>query len=307
MEGRIHYHSIIKSIRGRVIFYTDVDRLLFLNILRRFTDKHSIIIIEYVLMDNHVHILHDAQSYDHALLFIKEMQQNFSFWYNRLHASHDKFFVPAKIYPKYSEESIIRTSLYILQNPMVACPSEYPHPADFKWSSYHYHHNFIENAPLPVKNSLDVKKANKYFDVINSSRSIFVNKCPVLRSGFSQNVTLPDIINANTTYIDSIYTKKEFRIIVQKSLVSSKEEYSSDKPSRTSSYIKKNKKAMAQLSDFLVELLGEEKYLDMPASRKEDLIFQLYTFTKATAVQISMLLDEDKNYIKTLFKQFKYR
>ena len=80
MEGRIHYHSIIKSIRGRVIFYTDVDRLLFLNILRRFTDKHSITIIEYVLMDNHVHILHDAQSYDHALLFIKEMQQHFSFW-----------------------------------------------------------------------------------------------------------------------------------------------------------------------------------------------------------------------------------
>ena len=93
MEGRIHYHSIIKSIRGRVIFYTDVDRLLFLNILRRFTDKHSITIIEYVLMDNHVHILHDAQSYDHALLFIKEMQQNNMVAFGELYRRHHDYLV----------------------------------------------------------------------------------------------------------------------------------------------------------------------------------------------------------------------
>ncbi|MBQ7774118.1 MAG: transposase [Bacteroidales bacterium] len=307
MKGRIHFHSIIKSIRGRVIFYTDVDRLLFLNILRRFTDKHSIEIVEYVLMDNHVHLLHTAQSYDHANMFIKEMQQNFSFWYNRLHGSHDKFFVPARIYPKYSQDSIIKTSMYILQNPMAACPGEYPHPEDYKWSSYHYHYDFMDKAQLLVNNSLNIIKANKYFDLINASRSIMVNKCPLLRSGFQFNMKLLDIIDVNHNELDSLYSKKEFKIVVQKSVVTPKEEYSTERLAKNASYIKKNKESMSQLSDFLGELLGEEKYIDMQSSRKEDLIFQLYTFTKATPLQISMLLDEDKNYIRALFKQFKYR
>ena len=203
MQGRYHFHTIIKSIRGKVIFYRDYDRLLFLNILRRFADKYDICILEFVLMDNHVHILHTASSIAQATNFAGEMQQNFSFWYNRFHSSKDKLFIPAHIFYKKDESDVLKCSFYILQNPMVACPNEYPHPMDFLWSSYHFHFNFMEKMPLLVKHINDVTRANMMFDIINNSRSKDTNKCPLLRSGFVWNsLKLSDLVEVSTFDVD---------------------------------------------------------------------------------------------------------
>lgn len=311
MQGRILYHSIVKSIRGRVIFYKDSDRLLFLNILRRFIDKHSVTIVEFVIMDNHVHLLHTADSKEHAMLFLSEMQQNFVFWYNRFHSSHDKLLIPAKIYPKYTEEAIIRCSLYILQNPMVAYRKDYPHPKDFKWSSYHYHYDYMSKAPRLVPNSTDVIRANKIFDIINCSKSIHTNKCPLLRAGFIWPILkLQDLLPVSTHDLDALYTKTEFKILVQKSVISPKEEYSSDSampvpPDKPRNY--KGKGALAALSEFLQILLAGRNYTQLEKSQKEELIFQMFKCTRTTQKQLVMLLDEDKENIKNLFLKYKYQ
>ena len=306
MEGRILYHSIIKSIRGRVIFYKDSDRLLFLNILRRFIDKHSIIIVEFVLMDNHIHLLHTAQSKEHAVLFLSGMQQNFVFWYNRFHSSHDKLLVPAKVYPKYTEETIVKCSLYILQNPMVACRRDYPHPKDYKWSSYHYHYDFMSKAPRLVPNSNDVIRANKIFDLINCSKSIQTNKCPLLRSGFVWPlVKLSDILPVNTFELDMLYTKQEFKILAQKSVISPKEEYDAERADSIKDYFQRKKGSFASLSNFLSKLLKGKQYVQLTDRQKEDLIFQMFACTNATQIQLVLLLDEDKEYIKDLYMKYK--
>lgn len=307
MKGRILYHSIVKSIRGRVIFYRDSDRLLFLNILRRFIDKHSITIVEFVLMDNHVHLLHTAQSEEHAMIFLSEMQQNFVFWYNRFHSTHDKLLVPAKVYPKRTAEKIVNCSLYILQNPMVACRSGYPHPKDYKWSSYHYHYDYMATAPRLVPNSTDVTRANKIFDLINCSKSAQTNKCPLLRSGFTwPTIQLTDILEVNTFDLDRLYTKHEFKIIVHKCVVSAQTEYESEKARSIKDYLQKTKKTLSSLSELLGTLLNGKTYQELTKEEKEEVIMKIFTCTNATQMQIVMLLDEDKEHIKKLYLKYRY-
>lgn len=303
MQGRFHYHTIIKSIRGRVIFYRDYDRLLFLNILRRFVDKFNVQVVEFVLMDNHIHLLHTAESFVQAITFAGELQQNFAFWYNRFHSSKDKFFVPAKVYPKKTKEAIIKCCFYILQNPMVACPKDYPHPKDFLWSSYHFHYDFMCKCDTLVKHPADVHHANATFDIINRSRSKERNKCPQLRSGFEWlNLKLSDYINVNTFELDVLYTKREFKLLVHKSLVSSQEEYANERAHKIREYLKNNKVALSKLSDLLVLLLEERKYEELSFEEKELLINDLFTYSKATIMQVVMLLDEDKAFVAKLYR-----
>ena len=306
MQGRFHYHSILKSIRGKVIFYADSDRLLFLNIFRRFIDKYNITVLEFVLMDNHVHILHTADSFIQASKFAGELQQNFSFWYNRFHSSKDKLFVPARIYPKFSMEDILKCSFYILQNPMVACPKDYPHPKDYKWSSYHFHYNFMKDLRLMVKHMHDVSKVNVMSDVINNSRSRLKNQCPDLRCGYSwPELTLADFLQVSTKEMDSLYTVKEFVILVQKSLISAKEEYSNERSAKVREYLRNNKEALSKLSELLLLFLGDRNYESLTVQEKEVLILDLFTHSKATIKQVVILLDEDKNFVSQLYSKSK--
>lgn len=301
MEGRNHFHSIIKSIRGRVIFYTDSDRLLFLLILRRFIEKHSIVLVEFVLMANHVHLLHTASSRQHAMLFVSELQQNYSYWYNRFHSSHDKFFVPAKIYPKYTMEYVVRCSHYILQNPMVASVQEYPHPGNYKWSSYHFHYNFMDESGMLVRKPLEVLKTNRMAGLINSSRSVLKNRCPALLDNFTwPHILLSDIIEVNVFDHDRLYTKEEFAVIVQKCIVSPKEEYASERLEASKEYLRRHKESLSNLVDRLRRLLTGREYGALPRDRQIKIIETLLSDTRATPHQLSMLLDEDKNFIKEI-------
>lgn len=304
MQGRYHFHTILKTIRGKVIFYRDYDRLLFLNILRRFVDKFHITVKEFVLMDNHVHILHTADSIAQATVFAGELQQNFSFWYNRFHSSKDKLFVPVHIYYKKDESEILKCAFYILQNPMVACPSEYPHPKDFLWSSYHFHFDFMSRMPLLVKHLSDLTRANMMFDIINNSRSRESNKCPLLRSGFEwHNLKLSDLIEVSTFEVDCRYSQKDFKILSHKSIITAREEYASAKEAKMKEYLRHNKIAISKLSELLELLLDERKYEDLDMEEKEILIMNIFANSRATIMQVVMLLDEDHNFVSKLCKK----
>ena len=304
MQGGYHFHTIFKSIRSKVIFYRDYDRLLFLNITRRFADKYNIKIIEFVLMDNHVHLLHTATSIAQATNFAGELQQNFSFWYNRFHSSKDKLFVPAHIYYKKDENEVLKCAFYILQNPMVACPRDYPHPMDYLWSSYHFHFNFMKKTPLLVKHISDVTRANMMFDIINNSRSRETNKCPQLRSGFSwQNLKLSDLVDVSTFDVDCRFSKKEFKFLIQKSIVSPKEEYSSEREAKIKEYLRNNKVAISKLSELLNVLLDERRYEDLDMEERELLIADIFANSRATIMQVVMLLDEDRNFVSQICRK----
>lgn len=303
MRGTFIYHSIIKTIRGKVIFYEDSDRLLFLNILRRFIDKHSVTLMEFVLMDNHIHLLHTANSIEHVALFVGELQQNFSYWYNRFRNSKDKLFIKPKIVPKKTDESIIKCALYILQNPMVACRGEYPHPGDYRWSSYRYHYNYFQESTSKylVKKPQDVLRANNCFFVINNSKSVMKNLCPMLKENFTwPDVSLKDILDVNTNFIDGRYSSKEFKTIVQAFVISEREEYNSESELRRKSYINKHKPAYDKISAKLVPLLEGKNYNDLGREEQDAIIKELLKDRKVTITQIVMLLDEDRGHVQKI-------
>lgn len=311
MEGRTHYHSIIKTIRGRVFLYEDSDRLLFLGILRRFIEKYEITLVEFVLMDNHVHLLHTAQSKEQALLFVSEMQQNFSYWYNRFHATHDPLFVPAKIYPKYREDLITKCALYILQNPMVAARDSYPHPKDYKWSSYRFHYDFMGNGAspaAPLTDSSQIIKANYMAKIINGSKSVYKNVCPPVREvNKFNNLKLNDLVDVNTFEMDRLYTPDEFEIAAQKFIVTFQEEYAQELEQRKKRYLSKHKEAITRVSRHLVAELAGRDYNKLTKEEKTELISNLLSYRKTSVIQVVMLLDEDKKFVAKIHKSLKYK
>ena len=164
----------------------------------------------------------------------------------------------------------------------------------------------MSKAPRLVPNSNDVIRANKIFDLINCSKSIQTNKCPLLRSGFVWPlVKLSDILPVNTFELDMLYTKQEFKILAQKSVISPKEEYDAERADSIKDYFQRKKGSFASLSNFLSKLLKGKQYVQLTDRQKEDLIFQMFACTNATQIQLVLLLDEDKEYIKDLYMKYK--
>ena len=191
---------------------------------------------------------------------------------------------------------------------MVACRSGYPHPKDYKWSSYHYHYDYMATAPRLVPNSVDVTRANKIFDLINCSKSAQTNKCPLLRSGFSwPTIQLTDILEVNTFDLDRLYTKHEFKIIVHKCVISAQTEYESEKAHSIKDYLQRTKKTLHSLSELLGTILNGKTYQELTKEEKEEVIMKIFSCTNATQMQIVMLLDEDKEHIKNLYLKHRYK
>ena len=59
------------------------------------------------------------------------------------------------------------------------------------------------------------------------------------------------------------------------------------------------------MSNFLSKLLKGKQYVQLTDRQKEDLIFQMFACTNATQIQLVLLLDEDKEYIKDLYMKYK--
>jgi Transposase IS200 like. len=258
------FHSVIKSIRGKIIFYEDEDRLLFVNILRRFLDKHKIKLLEFVIMDNHIHLLHTAQSKELAVIFLSELQQNFAFWYNRFHRIEDKLFRPAKIFYKLTKTAIFQCAFYILQNPMNASKELYPHPKDYRWSSYYFHYNFFEKNKKLNCTKQSINRANTFFVTINNSRSKDRNAClPLFDNFYDKQVQLFDFLVVDTSFLDLKFTPDEFEILAAKAVVPELEELEKQEQQRRSKFILTHKDVITNMSSHLVELLDGRDYVTM--------------------------------------------
>lgn len=134
-EGYIH--SYIRGNNKKVIFYDDEDRIDFLEKCNRFAKQFDTKILEFVLMDNHVHLqLHTSK----LTPFMKSLLMSYVQTYNYKHKSSDKLFkTPFSSAAKHTDEWAIENMLYILKNPVKARICD--NPADFKWSSYGFHYD----------------------------------------------------------------------------------------------------------------------------------------------------------------------
>jgi len=134
---RIQAGNIHVCIRGncrRVVFLDEQDKIEFLRKCNTAAKQFNTIIEAFVIMDNHVHLQVITTQLS---LFVSRVLNGYSFWYNRKYSMSDKLFrTPFMSYCKYSEEWIINSMLYIMNNPVRAFICS--HPSEYIWSSYNF-------------------------------------------------------------------------------------------------------------------------------------------------------------------------
>ncbi|MFA6335731.1 MAG: transposase [Bacteroidales bacterium] len=154
-EGNIHVY--FRGNNQHNVFYDDIDKIEFLKRCDKAANKYDTKILEFVLMNNHVHLQVETKQ---LTPFMKGLLLIYVPWYNKRKGSRDKLFkTPFNSACKFTEPWIIDNSLYILQNPLRAEICR--HPSDFKWSSYSFH--FQGHSPLRKYITVDTSFLDNHF------------------------------------------------------------------------------------------------------------------------------------------------
>lgn len=132
LAGAPHHVTQRGSRRGAVFFY-DEDRELYLELLKKYTRKFGIYVLDYCLMTNHVHLLLIPPNEDAFARALKPVHKTYADTINKRmgwtgHLWQERFFSSA-IDAAYLWIAI----RYIERNPVEA--GLVTHPAEYKWSS----------------------------------------------------------------------------------------------------------------------------------------------------------------------------
>ncbi len=79
------YHVIQRGNNKNPIFFSDSDRLCFLNMLLEAKNKHPCFIYGYCLMSNHFHLLIQPKEKDNISLFMKLLGAKYVHYVNKTH------------------------------------------------------------------------------------------------------------------------------------------------------------------------------------------------------------------------------
>lgn len=127
------YHVTIRGANKQVIFESERDRLKFLKTLNRFKEESQVSVLAYCLMDNHVHLLLQADKADLSR-YVKKIGDSYVIYVNRKYGKSGPLF-EGRFGSKAieSELSLRRVIRYIHNNPTKAGLG----PAEkYPWSSY---------------------------------------------------------------------------------------------------------------------------------------------------------------------------
>lgn len=133
-----YMHLITRGNGKQVIFVNRDDYLVYLALLKKYSQETGIAVCAYCLMGNHVHLLIRDQK-DSVSLFMQKLNGSYSGFFNEKyercgHLFQDRFMSE----PIEEDEYLLRVFRYILNNPQKAgiCSA-----ADYEWSSYRFYEN----------------------------------------------------------------------------------------------------------------------------------------------------------------------
>ena len=128
-----YFHLITKGNGGQIIFEDRKDRIVYLNMLKRFAGEENVIINAFCLMDNHVHLLiYDPE--DKKSGFMQKLNVSYAVYFNKKYKRNGHLFQGRyKGEAVESEGYLLTVFRYILNNPRNAgiCNS-----SDYEWNSY---------------------------------------------------------------------------------------------------------------------------------------------------------------------------
>ena len=127
-----YYHVVPKGIHDQIIFETDEDRRIYLELLRQARDKTSILIHAYALMSNHVHLVLEDER-DELSSFMKFVDERYGMHVAEVTGRKGGVFVrPFWSEPIENDTYLLCAVRYVHANPAVAgiCPA-----SAYEWSS----------------------------------------------------------------------------------------------------------------------------------------------------------------------------
>jgi REP-associated tyrosine transposase len=156
-EGAL-YHVTSRGNERKDIFYSDRDKLKYLEILEAAYKRFKIIIHAYCLMTNHYHLLIETTkaNLSKCMQYINSV---YTGYFNKKRKRCGHLFQGRYLGILVEEDSYLtKVSRYIHLNPVRAKIAK--RPEDFEWSSYGYFVNEGEERPI----FLDTEKTLSYFD-----------------------------------------------------------------------------------------------------------------------------------------------
>ena len=159
------------------VFYEDLDKYMFLRRCSESAEKYQTKILEFVIMDNHVHLQILTLN---VTAFMRNLLNRYSKWYNAKYGIKGQLFCsPFNSAIKKNNQWILNSMLYILQNPLAT--GVYKHPREFFWSSYQFHFN--SRPPLGKHISIDTDFLDSHF-----KRKIYLDQAILSRQIFAPNI-----------------------------------------------------------------------------------------------------------------------
>ena len=135
VESSILIHNIgLKGHNSQVVFYDDEDRLKFIECLKESCSRFQVVLLGYVLMNNHIHAFVYAPIGNCASVF-ESVGSTFVRWFNRKYGRSGTLW-NGRFYSKpiNCRRQLIDTAAYIFNNPVKA--KIVRDAGDYQWSSF---------------------------------------------------------------------------------------------------------------------------------------------------------------------------
>ncbi|MBU4251500.1 MAG: transposase [Candidatus Omnitrophica bacterium] len=172
-----YYHIVTRGIDCRRLFRYKQDYELFLGIVATYLNKFKVLVMNYCLMPNHVHLLMKAEIASDLPVFMKAILQVYAAKFRRKYKSAG--FVFQNRYKSRlidNDAYLLECARYIERNPVrakiVVDVTEYP------WSSYHYYAKCAADKIIALSNPLyldmadtDIKRREAYASFIHLQRA----------------------------------------------------------------------------------------------------------------------------------------
>jgi putative transposase len=154
--ANVPHHITQRGNRREDVFFCDEDKELYLAWLVDYCDKHTVTIIAYCLMDNHVHLILTPLAEDSLVKVLKPLHMRYAQYINKQkgwtgHLWQGRFFSSAL------DEAHTQAGIrYVERNPVAA--SMVKKAENYKWSSAAHHCGLADNKAL-------LNKANQLTDI----------------------------------------------------------------------------------------------------------------------------------------------
>ncbi|NOQ22323.1 MAG: transposase [Candidatus Aegiribacteria sp.] len=169
------HHVVQRGNRNQTVFFSNSDRLRYLNLLRKASFEFDVTFLSYCLMDNHVHLIAIPEKEDSLSLCFRKAHSIYSryvnsqfdwrghLWQNRFHSS--------PLGPSYLYNAI----RYVEQNPVRA--GIVRNTWDYNWSSAAFHTGDRDSDLLVDRNT----KLDKFIEDWREYLSIDLGTVQVLK------------------------------------------------------------------------------------------------------------------------------